>query len=213
MEKFALTIARGFGSGGKQVAVKVAKALGIECYENRILTMAAQYSGMGEEKFLDEKLSGTYFINRLMKMPIARNPLPVVSRFTSDPKLFDIQSHIIRELAKAESCVLVGKCADYVLRDYDRVVSVYIEAPRDYCVKHLMERMPEITEDQAHDMISKTDRYRADYYKYYTGGQSWNNVINYDLTINTGRTGEDAAVDLILYYLKEKFGVEPQGKE
>ena len=100
-----------------------------------------------------------------------------------------------------------------MLRDFDRVVSVYIEAPRDYCVEHLMARMPEITEAEAHEMIAKTDRYRADYYKYYTGGQDWTNVINYDLTINTGRTGEDMAVELILHYPKEKFGVTPAGKE
>ena len=128
----------------------------------------------------------------------------MLSRFTSDPKMFDIQSHIIRALADTESCIIVGKCADYVLRDRAYVISVYIEAPRSYCVKRVMEKMPGVTEAQAHDMISKTDRYRADYYKYYTGGNNWTDVLNYDLTINTGKVGEDGAVDLILYYLKQK---------
>ncbi len=205
MKKYVITVARGFGSGGKQIAMRLAEKLGIECYENRILSMASQYSGLGEEYFPDEKLNGNLLINKLLKMPIARNPLPVVSRFTSDPKMFDIQSHMIQALADTESCVIVGKCADYVLRDRDNVISVYIEAPRPYCLKRLMERMPEITEEQAHDLISKTDRYRADYYKYYTGGQDWTDVLNYDLTINTGRVGEDGAIDLILHYVNQKM--------
>lgn len=204
MKKYIITIARGFGSGGKQIAMRLAEKLGIECYENRLLSMASQYSGLGEEYFQDEKLNGSYFVNKLMKMSISRNPLPVLSRFTSDPKMFDIQSHIIRALADTESCIIVGKCADYVLRDRAYVISVYIEAPRSYCVKRVMEKMPGVTEAQAHDMISKTDRYRADYYKYYTGGNNWTDVLNYDLTINTGKVGEDGAVDLILYYLKQK---------
>ncbi len=208
MQNYVITIARGFGSGGKQIAMRLAKNLGIECYENRILSMASQYSGLGEEYFPDERLTGSYFVNLLTKMPIARNPLPVLSRFTSDPKMFDIQSHIIRVLAETESCVIVGKCADYVLRDRDNVISVYIEAPRAYCLKRIMERMPDTTEAQAHEMITKTDRYRSDYYKYYTGGGEWSNVTNYDLTINTGRVRQDGAVALIEYYLRQKFNIE-----
>ena len=205
MDKFVITIARGFGSGGKQVAKRVAKELGLNCFENRIIALASQYSGYGEEYFQSEKLTGSYFANVMAKMPIAKYPLPVLSKFVSDPKLFDIQSQMIRKLAQEENCVIVGKAADHVLQDCDHVISVYIEAPRPYCVRRVMEEMPGTTESEAHELITKTDRYRADYYKYYTGGKIWDDVLNYDLVINTGRVGEDMATKLIVDYVKMRL--------
>ena len=207
MDNYVITIARGFGSGGKQIARKLAESLGIGCYDYHILALASQYSGYGEELFQDEQLNGAYWTNLLMKIPVSKYPRPVQSRFVSDLKMFEIQSEIIRRLARTESCVIVGKCADYVLRDTDNTISIYIEAPREYCVRRVMEMMPGTTRQQAHSMIARTDKYRSDYYRFYTGGKEWNNVVNYDLTINTGRMGEDRAVDLIIQYLDMKFPV------
>ncbi len=208
MKRYVITIARGFGSGGKQLAIKLASRLGINCYEHRILLMASQYSGYGEEYFQDEKLNGMYLTNWLMKAPISRQPLPVVSGFVSDPKMFDLQSRIIRKLAETESCVIVGKCADYVLKEYDHVMSFYIEAPREYCVAKVMETMPGTTQEQAHDLIRRTDKYRAEYYKYYTGGKTWTDVLNYDITLNMARVGEEQALDMLVGYINRKLEEE-----
>lgn len=202
---YIITIARGFGTGGKQIAMMLAKKLGIECFENRILTLASQYSGYDESMFSDEKLSGSLLANKLLQLPVSKSPRPVVSRFVSDRRLFDIQSEIIRRLADTQSCVIVGKCADYVLRDYPNVLSVYVEAPRTYCIKRLMSTMPEISESVANELITTTDRYRSEYYRFYTSGNRWDDVLNYDLVLNTGRVAEEDAVQIIIETLKLKL--------
>ena len=192
METYAITIARGFGTGGREIASKLADELGIHSYENRILTLAAQYSGMDEFEFreVDEKLRGSYVRSQIQRMQKRFLPQGHMEEFVSDDRLFQIEAKIIRELVKAESCIIVGKCSDYLLKDYDNVLSVYIEAPRAYCLKQVMDRM-DVTEEEAARLITKTDKYRADYYKYYTNGNYWTNPVNYDLTLNSGRLGQE----------------------
>ena len=103
--------------------------------------------------------------------------------------------------------MIVGKCADDILKDRKNVVSVYIEAPRAYCLQRVMQRM-QISEDEANQLITKTDRYRADYYKFYTHGNYWTNPVNYDITLNSARIDEEGCVQLILHCLKLKMGEE-----
>lgn len=169
--------------------------------------MASDESGISVEKFAkaDEKLKGSYLINALRKIPYSQIVEPSDKDFTSDINLFNIQSEIIRELARTESCIIIGKCADYVLKDFDNVISVYVEAPKAACVKSIMAKM-HVTEKEAHRLITKTDKYRADYYKYYTQGGYWTNPVNYDMTLNTDRVGRDKCVQLIKEYIKIKFG-------
>ena len=172
MENFVVTFARGFGTGGKVIASQLAKELGIHCYENRILTLASQMSGLDENVFheVNEKIRQTNSISSFLKgLPRSKSYIARNEKFVSDDKLFEYQSEIIRSLAEKESCVIVGKCADYVLRDKPNVVSVYIEAPRDFCVQRTMENMG-VTEEVAHATIERTDKFRADYYEYYTHG-------------------------------------------
>ena len=130
---------------------------------------------------------------------------PTDRSFISDVNLYNIQAKIIKELAKQQSCIIIGKCANHLLRDYDNTVSVYIEAPRAFCVKNVIERLG-VTEEEAHRMIYQTDRYRADYYKYYTGGETWTNPVLYDMTLNSDRMGMDKCTELIIQYLKIKLG-------
>lgn len=209
MDNFVITVARGFGSGGKQIASKVAEELGIHCYENRILTLASQMSGLDEQLFreVNEKMREKKVSSFLRGLPITSRPKPEDKEFVSDEKLFEIQKEIIEHLADSESCVIVGKCADWVLRDRKNVVSIYIEAPRRYCVKNVMERMG-VSEATAHKSIEQTDKYRAAYYEHYTGGNYWTNPVNYDMTLNSERIGREGCVKVILDYLKMKF---PEG--
>jgi cytidylate kinase len=208
MENYVITIARGFGSGGKQVGLELSKLLGIPCYESQILSMASNYSGVSKDLFfqVDEKLRGYHLIKRLMRANNKDDIVePTEKSFFSDVNLYNIQSKMIRELAKIQSCIIIGKCANHLLRDYDNTVSVYIEAPRAFCVKRIVERLG-VTEDEAHKMIYQTDKYRADYYKYYTGGENWTNPVLYDMTLNTERMGIERAAQLITEYLKIKLG-------
>lgn len=215
MDNFVITIARGFGSGGKQIGLALSKQLGIPCYESQILSMASNYSGINKDLFfqVDEKLRGYHLIKRLMKSANKDDIVePTDKSFISDVNLYNIQAKIIKELAKQQSCIIVGKCANHLLRDYDNTVSVYIEAPRAFCVKNVIERLG-VTEEEAHRMIYQTDRYRADYYKYYTGGETWTNPVLYDMTLNSDRMGMDKCTELIIQYLKIKLGEDILGKK
>lgn len=203
MDKFIVTFARGFGTGGKAIASQLAKDLGIHCYENRILTLASQLSGLPENVFqeVNEKMRETGgFASFLRGLPRSKHYITRNEKFVSDDRLFEYQSQIIRELAEKESCVIVGKCADYVLRDKPNVVNIYIEAPRVFCVNRTIANMG-VTEAVANATIERTDRFRADYYKYYTHGNYWTNPVNYDLTLNSERVGIENCVKTIEQYL------------
>ncbi len=206
MNNFVITVARGFGSGGKEIAAKLAKELGIHCYENRILTLASQLSGLDEQFFqeVNEKIrSHGGFSSFLKGLPKAKSYIARNEKFVSDDTLFEYQKQIIENLVESESCVIVGKCADWILRGRDNVVSIYIEAPRSYCIKRTMENM-QVSEKVANTTIEHTDKYRADYYEYYTKGNYWTNPINYDLTLNSEKIGIDNCVKVIKNYLKIK---------
>lgn len=205
MKKYVITIARGFGSGGKEIGVKLGERLGIPCYEQQLLRMASEQSGINEALFnlADEKLEVK---DKLKGLPFNYVVEPSDKRFTSNNNLFNIQSELIRRLAGEESFIVIGKCADYVLRDFVNVASFYIEAPRADCVASITKKMG-VPEAEAHRLIEKTDKYRADYYKHYTKGNYWTNPVNYDMTLNSARVGRDRCVDVIEHYVKVKFGL------
>ncbi|MDD6638486.1 MAG: cytidylate kinase-like family protein [Lachnospiraceae bacterium] len=205
MDNFVITVARGYGTGGKEIAQKVAEAYGIECYESRIVTLASQLSGIEAEEYkeIDERLRKKSLLSILKNLPVVKDNKAVLHRFVSDNLLFEYQAKIIRELAEKESCVIVGKCADYVLKGKKNVVSVYIEAPREYTRERIM-RKQLVSPDTADEMITSTDKYRADYYAYYTGGNYWTNPVNYDLTLNSYTLGIDGCVEMIRHCLDVK---------
>lgn len=206
MDNIVITVARGFGSGGKRIASQVAKDLGIPCYENRILTLASQMSGIDKDVMaeVNEKIRNKGFFKSLLKgLPRTKTP-KAEGEFKSDEHIFALQKQIIENLADTESCIIVGKCADWILRDRPNVISIYIEAPREYCRKEIMMRM-QVDAAIADRSISQTDKYRAEYYKYYTGGNYWTNPVNYDLTLNSDRVGFDNCVKIIKEYIKVKY--------
>lgn len=206
MDNYVIAIGRGFGSGGKAIGVQLAGELGIPCYEKQLLDMASEYSGINKKLFaeVDEKLRGSYAMKHLMKIPYTYVVEPRDKEFTSDINLFNIQSEIIRELARTESFVVIGKCADYVLKDQPNVISVYVEAPEKDCIATVMDRM-QVSESRAKELVHKTDKYRSDYYKYYTRGKNWKDPLNYDLMLNSSRIGWDNCVKLIKEYVKLKM--------
>lgn len=210
MKKYIITIARGFGSGGKDIGMRLSKELGIPCYDRQILTMASKQSGIDESVFVetDEKLRGKYIANFLRRTPVSGVVEAYDKEFVSDINVFNLQAEIIRNLAYTESCIIVGKCADYILKDYKNVISVYIEAPRADCVASIREKM-HVSEERANFLIHTTDKYRAKYYNYYTGGKDWTNPINYDMVLNSARIGREKCVELIKDYVRIRFESPP----
>lgn len=211
MNNFVITIARGFGSGGKQIALEIGKKLGIPCYEREILDMASDRSGLNRTLFeqTDERLRGSIFSKRLKGIPTITVASPEEKAFESDINLFNLQAQIIRSLALSESCIIVGKCADHILDYFDNVFRIYIDAPRDACVKSIVSKMG-VTEEEANRLIKKTDKYRADYYRYYTG-RDWTNPTNYDLFVNSDKVGRTRCADVIIQYVK--YQMECRGKK
>ena len=205
--KYVITIARGFGSGGKDIGMRLSKELGIPCYDRQILTMASDHSGIDESVFVenDERLRGKYIANFLRKVPVTGVLEPSDRTFVSDVNVFNLQAEIIRTLASTESCIIIGKCADDILRDRKNVISVYVEAPRHACVKSITEKM-KVSPERAAKLIASTDKYRSNYYSYYTGGKKWTNPTNYDMVLNSDRIGREKCVEVIKEYIKIKFG-------
>lgn len=155
------------------------------------------------------KNEGDQWIFQLLRgLPRSRRYISRNEKFVSDDKLFEYQSEIIKDLAEKESCVIVGKCADYVLKGKPNVVSIYIEAPRAFCVNRTMENMG-VTKEVANATIERTDKFRADYYEYYTHGNYWTNPVNYDMTLNSERVGVQNCVKTIEQYLIIKGLITP----
>ena len=205
MKNAVITIARQYGSGGKTIAAMLAKDLGINCYGREILKMASEESGINERLFgmSDEKLKHSVLM-KLLKRPYEGDLIPPESSgFVSDDNLFNYQAKVIKELAESESCVIVGRCADYVLRDFPNVISVFIHADREFCLEQAMERNS-MSLKEMQRFIEKTDKYRGDFYKYYTGHE-WSEARNYDLCLNSGKLGFKKCVEEIKAYMKVRF--------
>ena len=208
MGNVIITIARHFGSGGRTIGHMLADDLGINCYEKEIIKMASDDSGINESLFnrADEKLKRTPLFFGKGRGPEYKGKLiaPDSEEFVSDHNLFNYQAKIIRELAEKESCVIIGRAADYVLKGNPGLVSVFVHASREYCVKQAIERRA-FTGKDVEKFVEKTDKYRSDFYRYYTG-QEWTDARNYDLCLNSERLGFDGTMEAIKAYIKVRFG-------
>ena len=205
--KYIVTIARRFGSGDGQIAHELSAMLGIPVYDQQILKMAAEHSGLSESLFAkaDERLGSNFLRNRLERFMFSSRLEPSDRYFFSDVNLYHIQVEIIKLLSKSVSCIILGKAANYILRDLPNVASFFVCAPRPCCIKAVMDEM-KVDEREAKRMIKKTDKYRSDYYRFYTNGGTWDDPTAYDMIINTDKVGRDKCAALIADCLLRKFG-------
>ena len=206
MENVVITIARQYGSGGKTIGAMLAKDLGVNCYSREILKLASEESGINERLFgqKDERLNIPSWFKPL-KRPYEGDLIPPESSgFVTDDNLFNYQAKIIKDLAGSESCVIVGRCADYVLRNYPNVISVFIHADSEFCIERALERNS-MTRKEMEKFIAKTDKFRGDFYKYHTV-REWTDARNYDLCLDSGKLGFEKCVEEIKSYKKIRFG-------
>ena len=197
--KTVITIARSYGSGGKTLGKLLADKMGINCYDREIIRMASDTSGINEELFgrVDEKLKKSPLFGIMRSNPYKGDGVipPESSNFVSDDNLFNYQAQVIKELAEKESCVIIGRCADYVLKDNPNVIRLYLYAPLEDCIKRVMAQNS-ITEKETIKKIETIDKYRSDYYKYYTG-KEWNDARNYDFCLNTTSMSYEKLIQVV----------------
>lgn len=204
MENRVITIARSYGSGGRKMGRLLAKELGYEYYDREILRIASDESGISEELFrqADEKQRIPLF--RIAREVYTGEVIPPDSDdFISNENLFRYQAKIIRELAATRNCVIVGRCANFILRGRDNVLNVFVTAPVMDCVRRVMET-DGLNLEEAEKKIKKIDKRRADYFKYFTGRQ-WQDAALYDLCLNTGHMSEQKCVDIVRAYMDARF--------
>lgn len=186
-----ITIGRQFGSGGKEIGQKLAQRLGVSCYDKEIIQAAAKQSGMNEKLFetYGEKPTNSLLYSLVAGSYVAGGNTPIGMQVNL------AQFDAIKQIAQQGPCVLVGRCADYILREKEDLLSVFIHADMPNRVERIM-RLYRLSEDKARETILKTDKSRASYYSYYTD-RTWSDARNYHLCIDSGKIGVDGAIDLI----------------
>lgn len=198
-DNFVIAITRTCGSGATHIGRILAKNLGVELYDRNLLRLASDESGIREELFAmadeNQKQNLLFRVSQKVYTGVYKGGViaPEKEDFTSNNNLFNYQAKVLQELADVSSYVVIGRAADYVLRDKPNLVRVFIYASREKCIQKEMDRQ-KIDWKKADKFITKTDKYRRDYYRYFTG-QEWENMKNYDLCINTTTmTYEEAAL-------------------
>ena len=200
-----ITIGRQFGSGGREIGEKLAKHYGIKYYDKELLTRTAKESGFCEEMMHnhDERPTNSFLYNLVMDTySFGYNSSAFVDMPISH-KVFLAQFDTIKKIASEGPCVIVGRCADYALSEYQNCLHVFIHADEKSKIKHIMEKHGDVTSEQkARDMMIKKDKQRKSYYNYYSS-KKWGRADSYDLTINSGILGEDGTVKLLIQYIED----------
>ena len=199
-----ITIARQFGSGGRKIGNSLAEKLGIAYYDKNLLTLVAQESGMDPDiiEGIDEKATNSLLYSLSIGAAAALdNNFYIEPQLPMNDRLFLAQHEVIRKIS-ADPCVIVGRCADYILRGREDIVRVFIHADIEKRVECAVKEY-DVNPKKAHSVVLKTDKTRANYYNYYST-RKWGDPDNYDLCINSGTLGIENSVDLIIQYLELK---------
>jgi cytidylate kinase len=197
-KKIIITIARQYGSGGREIGERVAKILGIPLYDKELITDAAAKGSLNEEiiKKADESAANSLLYTLAMGSNVLGTTMHFGYKMTLNDKLFILQSEVIKEYAKEGSCVIIGRCADYVLRDEPNIMRLFIYGDLDHRQARVLERHPELKSSQVIDVINKTDKRRSSYYNFYTGNK-WGKYDNYDMAINSSTLGIEHTAQVI----------------
>ena len=197
--KIIITICREYGSGGRLIGEEVAKRLDIPYYNRNLIDMVAKESGFASgyiDKFEEHVSSPLIWGIPMPRANMAFAGLAVQNYYSNEEKMFEAQSKIIRDIAKKGSCVIVGRCADYLLKDEPGCYRVFIHADKDFRIKRAKEEYGFSKDSEAKHAVKTIDRNRNAYHKKYAG-YAWDDCHNYHLTVNSGLLGIERSVDLI----------------
>ena len=196
MQKKIVTISRQYGSGGRYIGKKLSEKLGIPCYDEKLIDMVAKESGFAQDFVAEkgERMTGSLLFNIASSLSYANNVFSGNGVSLQD-EIYFIQNKIIKDLAEKGSCVIVGRCADYALEDFDNCISVYVHAPFEDRIKRI-ENEYGIPNGKSKEMLMKKDKQRSSYYNYYSSNK-WGDAKSYDLCLNSSYLGIDGSVDLI----------------
>lgn len=199
--KSVITISREFGSGGREIAMEVAKALGVKFYDKELISLAAKESGIDPALFerIDEQASNSLLYSLSMGLlTMGQTGFSPRDQISVNDQLYLLQHEIIKKLAE-EPCVIVGRCADYILRDRTNCINVFIHADLEYRTERAV-RLHDIPEAKGEAIVRKTDKTRANYYQFYTENK-WGVASNYHLSLNSAKLSKDKIVDIITHYV------------
>lgn len=198
-KRLIITVARQYGSGGREIGERVAQILGIPLYDKQLIADAASKGNLNVEvlKKTDETAANSLLYTLAMGSNVVGTTMHFGYKMPINDKLFILQSEVIKEYAKKGSCVIIGRCADYVLREDEDIFRLFVYGDIEHRKARVAERHPEIKTSQIVDVINKTDRRRASYYNFYTGNK-WGKYDNYDMAINSSTLGIEGTAQLIV---------------
>lgn len=202
MKKKIVTISRQYGSGGRYIGENLAKAMGVPCYDEKLIDMVAKKSGFAQSFVAEkgERMTGSLLFNIASSLSFANNVFSTNNGVTLQDEIYFTQNRIIKELADKGPCVIVGRCADYILREREDCLNVFIFADNESKIERA-EKYFNITREEAPAVLKKKDKARANHYKYYTD-QEWGMASNYDLCLNSGLIGIEGCVKAIQQVLE-----------
>ncbi|MBQ2391127.1 MAG: cytidylate kinase-like family protein [Clostridia bacterium] len=197
-----ITIGRQFGSGGREVGLKLSERLGIKFYDKELLNEAARESGLSREVIeqFDERPVNSLLYSLSMGLVQGTHPTALNESTSLESQIYMAQFNAIRRIADTEDCIIIGRCADYVLRDVPDVMSVFIHAPIESRTRRIA-KLYELDRDKAKKLIDKKDKVRSSYYNFYSD-RRWGASTSYSLTLDSSKTGIDGAAELIEAYTK-----------
>ncbi len=207
-ERFVINIGRQLGSGGKAIGKRLAEIYGISIYDKTLLKLAAQESGFCQEFFeqADERASKGFMRSIIggVRIPFIGDGA-IYNNYLSNDALFKIQSDVIRQIAEEESCIFVGRCADYILRDHPRCVNIFISADMPDRIKRVC-AIRSVSESKAKEIIEHVDKKRSSYYNYYSCN-TWGAAATYHLCINSSVLGEEETTTFINEFINKKLSL------
>lgn len=210
-KNIVVTIGRQFGSGGRELGQKLAQRIGAKYYDKELLNEAARRAGMSEDFFHRNDERFPSFINGIFSFAFGYNSANLFAGSTSisDDSIYRAQSDFIHSLAEGDdSCVIVGRTSDYVLRDHPRTVNIFVHAPEDSCVDRIMARDKDSGKSASREKTKakarRINKLRANYYNFYTD-KLWGDASSYDLTFDTSKMTIDQIVDVIVEYINQRF--------
>lgn len=205
-EKYVITIGRCFGSGGRELGKIIADKLGIDFYDKKLLVKAAEKAGYDIEFFKSGDERAPKFMGGIIPFSMGFYPLSWLGDTSSagGDRIYKAQCEFIHELAQSEPCVIVGRSADYVLRDMENVINIFVHAPIDECAKRIVKRMECQNLAEAKALAERTNKLRANYYNFYTD-KHWGDAASYHLTFDTSLLPLDEIADITIDYLHRRL--------